>query len=92
MSPDLHHVPADSDVPAPSRDKRGLSATDSHSIYGFDPLSRPEIHWNNPNYKPYFDSTAADRNVTAQLGKSTFLRCKLKQVTDETVSHREPRH
>lgn len=48
--------------------------------------SRPQIDWSNENYKPEFKPFDGDRNVTAQLGKSTFLRCRIKQITDETVS------
>lgn len=48
--------------------------------------SRPQIDWSNENYRPIFEPGLGDRNVTAQLGKSTFLRCRIKQITDETVS------
>ncbi|XP_053206433.1 zwei Ig domain protein zig-8-like [Panonychus citri] len=55
-------------------------------LQGSEPPSRPIVHWTNPLYKPYFDTLPEDRNVTAQLGKSTFLKCRIKQITDETVS------
>lgn len=48
--------------------------------------SRPQIDWSNDNYRPIFEPAIGDQNVTAQLGKSTFLRCRIKQITDETVS------
>lgn len=50
--------------------------------------SRPQIDWSNENYRPIFEPSPGDRNVTAQLGKSTFLRCRIRQITDETVSTR----
>lgn len=51
-----------------------------------DPPARPYVNWNSDAYKPYFDPMPGDTNVTAQLGKSTFLRCRIKQITDEPVS------
>ena len=51
-----------------------------------DPPARPYVNWNTDAYKPYFDPMPGDTNVTAQLGKSTFLRCRIKQITDEPVS------
>ena len=47
--------------------------------------SRPQHHWSS-NFRPYFEPREHDRNVTAQVGKSTFLRCRIRQITDETVS------
>lgn len=48
---------------------------------------RPSIQWNsNPHFKPYFDPISNQQNITATMGKSTFLICNIRQITDESVS------
>lgn len=49
--------------------------------------ARPSIQWANPHFRPYFDPISNQQNITAQLGKSTFLICNIRQITDESVSH-----
>ncbi|KAK4337379.1 hypothetical protein RND71_044094 [Anisodus tanguticus] len=46
--------------------------------------ARPSTQWENPHFKPYFDPINNQQNITAQLGKSTFLVCKIRQITDES--------
>ncbi|KAG0427856.1 hypothetical protein HPB47_025143, partial [Ixodes persulcatus] len=50
---------------------------------GAEPPSRPSVHWDDPHFRPRFDNST-DRNVTAQLGKSAFLRCRIAQLGDRT--------
>ncbi|EEC15969.1 conserved hypothetical protein [Ixodes scapularis] len=52
---------------------------------GGEPPSRPSAHWDDPHFRPRFDNST-ERNVTAQLGKSAFLRCRITQLGDRTVS------
>lgn len=50
-----------------------------------EPPSRPTAYWDDPHFRPRFDNST-ERNVTAQLGKSAFLHCKIRQLGDRTVS------
>lgn len=50
-----------------------------------EPPSRPTAYWDDPHFGPRFDNST-ERNVTAQLGKSAFLHCKIRQLGDRTVS------
>lgn len=50
-----------------------------------EPPSRPSAYWDDPHFRPRFDNST-DRNVTAQLGKSAFLHCRIRQLGDRTVS------
>lgn len=52
---------------------------------GGEPPSRPSAYWDDPHFRPRFDNST-DRNVTAQLGKSAFLHCRIGQLGDRTVS------
>ncbi|XP_015924559.1 uncharacterized protein [Parasteatoda tepidariorum] len=49
-----------------------------------EPPSRPNSYWDDPHYRPYFDNST-ERNVTAQLGKTAYLHCKIRQLGDRTV-------
>lgn len=53
---------------------------------GGEPPSRPSAYWDDPHFRPRFDNST-DRNVTAQLGKSAFLHCRIRQLGDRTVSN-----
>ncbi|XP_023217411.1 zwei Ig domain protein zig-8-like isoform X2 [Centruroides vittatus] len=50
-----------------------------------EPPSRPNSYWDDPHYRPSFDNTT-ERNVTAQLGKTAYLHCRIRQLGDRTVS------
>ncbi|KAH9370433.1 hypothetical protein HPB48_008679 [Haemaphysalis longicornis] len=50
-----------------------------------EPPSRPSAYWDDPHFRPRFDNST-ERNVTAQLGKSAFLHCRIRQLGDRTVS------
>ncbi|KAH6939343.1 hypothetical protein HPB50_017280 [Hyalomma asiaticum] len=50
-----------------------------------EPPSRPSAYWDDPHFRPRFDNST-ERNVTAQLGKSAFLHCKIRQLGDRTVA------
>ncbi|XP_064474981.1 hemicentin-2-like [Ornithodoros turicata] len=50
-----------------------------------EPPSRPKNYWDDPHFRPSFDNST-ERNVTAQLGKSAFLHCRIRQLGDRTVS------
>ncbi|XP_015790826.1 Down syndrome cell adhesion molecule homolog [Tetranychus urticae] len=57
--------------------------------HGSEPPSRPAeqiVHYNSRLFPPAFDTLPEDQNVTAQLGKSTFLKCRIKHITDHTIS------
>ncbi|CAN7943951.1 unnamed protein product, partial [Ixodes hexagonus] len=60
------------------------SSSSSNGVVG-EPPSRPSAHWDDPHFRPHFDNST-DRNVTAQLGKSAFLHCRIGQLGDRTVS------
>lgn len=49
----------------------------------------PEVYQNSleetTQSGPYFDKTAS-RNVTALLGKTTYLNCRVKNLGNKTVS------
>ncbi|XP_055946665.1 titin-like isoform X1 [Argiope bruennichi] len=49
-----------------------------------EPPSRPNSYWDDPHYRPYFDNST-ERNATAQLGKTAYLNCKIRQLGDRTV-------
>ncbi|CAN8011436.1 unnamed protein product, partial [Ixodes pacificus] len=65
----------------------GAMSWSSSTGVGGEPPSRPSAHWDDPHFRPRFDNST-DRNVTAQLGKSAFLRCRIAQLGDRTVSSR----
>lgn len=50
-----------------------------------NPPSRPNSYWDDPYRRPYFDNSTA-RNVTAPLGKTAYLHCRIRQIGDRTVS------
>ncbi|KAG8192542.1 hypothetical protein JTE90_015177 [Oedothorax gibbosus] len=49
-----------------------------------EPPSRPNSYWDDPHYRPYFDNST-EKNVTAQLGKTAYLHCRIRQLGDRTV-------
>ncbi|GFT48949.1 uncharacterized protein NPIL_382621 [Nephila pilipes] len=53
-----------------------------------EPPSRPNSYWDDPHYRPYFDNST-ERNATAQLGKTAYLNCKIRQLGDRTVGATE---
>ncbi|KAG0432015.1 hypothetical protein HPB47_021252, partial [Ixodes persulcatus] len=59
-----------------------LSSSSSNGVGG-EPPSRPSAYWDDPHFRPHFDNST-DRNVTAQLGKSAFLHCRISQLGDRT--------
>ncbi|EEC15554.1 hypothetical protein IscW_ISCW021114 [Ixodes scapularis] len=73
---------------------RGGRATEGAVSWSFstgvggEPPSRPSAHWDDPHFRPRFDNST-NRNVTAQLGKSAFLRCRITQLGERTVSPRQ---
>lgn len=62
----------------------GVGGSSSSSSSG-EPPSRPSAYWDDPHFRPRFDNST-ERNVTAQLGKSAFLHCRIRQLGDRTVS------
>ncbi|XP_076355505.1 V-set and immunoglobulin domain-containing protein 10-like [Tachypleus tridentatus] len=52
---------------------------------GKNPPSRPNSYWDDPYRRPYFDNSTT-RNVTAPLGKTAYLHCRIRQIGDRTVS------
>lgn len=50
-----------------------------------EPPSRPHSFWDEPLYKPQFDESLP-RNITAQLGRTVHLPCRIRQLADRTVS------
>ncbi|KAG0417873.1 hypothetical protein HPB47_005318 [Ixodes persulcatus] len=73
--------------PAPPVDRGGRPAPggvvswSSSTGVGGKSLSRPNAHRDDPHFRPCFDNRT-NRNVTAQLGKSAFLRCRIAQLGD----------
>ncbi|KAG0431566.1 hypothetical protein HPB47_021665 [Ixodes persulcatus] len=65
----------------------GAVSWSSSTGVGGEPPSRPSAHWDDPHFRPRFDNST-DQNVTAQLGKSAFLHCRIAQLGDRTVSSR----
>ncbi|KAG0417871.1 hypothetical protein HPB47_005316 [Ixodes persulcatus] len=64
----------------------GVVFSSSSNGVGGEPPSRPSAYWDDPHFRPHFDNST-DRNVTAQLGKSAFLHCRIRQLGDRTASH-----
>ncbi|CAN7977567.1 unnamed protein product, partial [Ixodes persulcatus] len=63
-----------------------LSSSSSNGVGGESP-SRPSAYWDDPHFKPHCDNST-DRNMTAQLGKSALIHCRISQLGDTTVSPR----
>ena len=49
-----------------------------------EPPSRPNSYWDEPQFRPYFDESIA-RNITAQMGRTVHLPCRISQLADRTV-------
>nr|XP_037290077.1 LOW QUALITY PROTEIN: lachesin-like [Rhipicephalus microplus] len=90
MERDFRSAPSDrretSGVPASAPPPPGIASlvTGVGGSSG-EPPSRPTAYWDDPHFRPRFDNST-ERNVTAQLGKSAFLHCKIRQLGDRTVS------